>query len=626
MASSNRSLAWYQRFVWIGIILNLFFAVPALSNPESLTSSLGLPYLDYYDWLQNSGMLILSLNIFYAVASRNPVEHSSVNWWVVGSRVLAVVFWIYMILNSVHGSVFYSMLAIDGAMAVLLGVLLQTGLPAENKMSWGKIGHFLTAPLRWIRQIYQNKRLRYISLASLLLLGTLTFILYNNLLRARPDIVYEKDEDQFKYGAIGLGMNGRIPYHIFKVLPEIFKDKLPNGGEGGYRSLGFIFEPGKDLPVGLSKRQIGYVSVEPNCAFCHTGTYREMPDGEQNLVLGAPAHELDLEAFQWFMYNCAADPRFNKDTLMKYIDNISDMGFTERWMYKNLIIPLAKQSLNKQGKSYAWEKQRPLQGKGRTDTFNPTKFNVFHMGHDNTIGTVDLPQVWNQRPRQDLYLHWDGNNNSLRERNYAAAMAVGATPQSVITKNFNRVTDFLLDLPSAKYPFAIDQNLAATGQKIFDDQCASCHRFGEKLTGHVTELEDIGTDPNRVYSLTEEMVNRFHSFQTPPFKFDSYRKTYGYSNTPLDGIWARAPYLHNGSVPTIWDLLQVPENRPRLFFKGYNVYDQKYLGFVSQGADAEKYGFRLDVALTGNSNRGHLYGTQLDEASKWALLEYLKTL
>jgi hypothetical protein len=100
----------------------------------------------------------------------------------------------------------------------------------------------------------------------------------------------------------------------------------------------------------------------------------------------------------------------------------------------------------------------------------------------------------------------------------------------------------------------------------------------------------------------------------------------GYNPPFLDGIWARAPYLHNGSVPTLRDLLEPAENRPKLFWRGYDLYDQKNVGFVTQGADAERIGTRHDTTQRANSNRGHEFGTTLPASEKEALLEYLKTL
>ena len=69
-------------------------------------------------------------------------------------------------------------------------------------------------------------------------------------------------------------------------------------------------------------------------------------------------------------------------------------------------------------------------------------------------------------------------------------------------------------------------------------------------------------------------------------------KKLGYCSPPLDGLWMRAPYLHNGSVPTLRDLLTIPVARPSVFWRGYDVYDYQNVGFVSQGAEAEREGFR----------------------------------
>ena len=95
---------------------------------------------------------------------------------------------------------------------------------------------------------------------------------------------------------------------------------------------------------------------------------------------------------------------------------------------------------------------------------------------------------------------------------------------------------------------------------------------------------------------------------------------------PLDGIWLTAPYLHNGSVPTLTDLLEPVAGRPGKFWRGYDVYDSARLGFVTQGPEAERIGTPFDISLPGNSNAGHTYGTQLPPEQKRALLEYLKTL
>ena len=79
-------------------------------------------------------------------------------------------------------------------------------------------------------------------------------------------------------------------------------------------------------------------------------------------------------------------------------------------------------------------------------------------------------------------------------------------------------------------------------------------------------------------------------------------------------------------MPTLADPLNPPEQRPRQFWRGYDVFDPNGVGFVSSGAEAERIGILFDTAQPGNSNSGHTFGTQLPAESKRALVEYLKGL
>ena len=145
--------------------------------------------------------------------------------------------------------------------------------------------------------------------------------------------------------------------------------------------------------------------------------------------------------------------------------------------------------------------------------------------------------------------------------------------------------------------------------------------------GRVTAAADIGTDRHRLDSYTPVFAaNQYSLFPESPYRFRRFRKTGGYANHPLDGIWARAPYLHNGSVPTLRDLLEPVARRPAVFYRGYDVYDRERVGFI--GTVAEERGrrfFRYDTTVPGNSNAGHEYGTTLSDDDKRALVEYMKT-
>lgn len=615
---------WFGRIVGIGILLNLCFAIPAIFAPDMLLAGLDLPPETSMLWLQNTGMLLLTLCVFYTPSALAPARFPTHTKLVVLSRWIASVFWFIQLRQSAPRGVVRRLLFADLTMAVLLALLLNPALPPESRLSLGGVKQAIVGFAAWLRRGWSNTWVK-VGFAVILVATALAgYGLWYYLLRAEPDAQGATPEEHFKHGAIGLSTDSRLPYYIWQVLPAMFPEKLP--GPGGWASFGFIFEPGQEIPIGFSLRRIGYPALEANCSLCHTGTYRTSTAAASKVILGGPAHSLELESFQHFLFDCASDPRFTPANVLNAINQAHPTSWFEGLVYRYAIIPVTKHGLLQQKIAYAWQLSRPTEGRGRVDTFNPTKFNVFHMPDDGTIGTVDLPQIWNQRPRQNLWLHWDGNNNKLAERNYAAAMAVGATPQSVIPASFKQVTDFLLDLQPPHFPFPVDQAKATRGKEIYDRECASCHAFGAPQNGQVTAIDVIATDRHRLDSFTPELVDRFHAIDSPPFKFDAYRKTNGYSDLPLDGIWARAPYLHNGSVPTLWDLLQSPDKRPAVFYTGYDVFDPKNVGFITWGPDAERTGFKYEVCLPGNSNIGHSYGTGLHDENKWELIEYMKTL
>ena len=151
------------------------------------------------------------------------------------------------------------------------------------------------------------------------------------------------------------------------------------------------------------------------------------------------------------------------------------------------------------------------------------------------------------------------------------------------------------------------------------------------MVGKVTPIDEIKTDRHRLDSFSPELCANQNLLYAayPEERFKHFRKTFGYANQPLDGIWLRAPYLHNGSVPALRDLLEPSTNRPSLFYRGYDVYDPKRLGFVSDLKDEKgRKFFAFDTTKPGNHNVGHEgreYGTELSAQEKDAIVEFLKT-
>jgi mono/diheme cytochrome c family protein len=450
--------------------------------------------------------------------------------------------------------------------------------------------------------------------------------------RAPQTPVEEDILEHFKYGVLGTEETVGVPYWIFRVLPIVFADKLPNRPGTGWEKLGFIQEgPDRDRPIGTT-RASGRFGVELaglNCATCHVGTIREAPTSPRQVVLGMPAIGMDLQAYSRFLTAVAQDPRFTASNLIDAIEKINpDFGFLQSLAYRFVAVRRTREGILAQAQRTSWFDARPPQGPGRVDTFNPYKAMFgFDMVKDDTVGTADLPSLWNQRPRRNLWLHWDGNNNLVEERNKSAAIGAGATPESLDVAALGRIEEWILDLKPPAYPSArVDQARAARGAAVYGGACASCHDIGGSQVGQVTPLAQIGTDPERLRSFSAELATRMNTLgEGYPWKFSHFRKTEGYANMPLDGLWLRAPYLHNGSVPTLRALL-FPETRPVEFHRAYDVYDWTDIGFVSSGPDAQREGVRFDTREKGNANTGHTYGQELPAAQREDLLEYLKTL
>ena len=161
---------------------------------------------------------------------------------------------------------------------------------------------------------------------------------------------------------------------------------------------------------------------------------------------------------------------------------------------------------------------------------------------------------------------------------------------------------------------------------MFDEQCATCHAPDGARTWTVIPIDEVRTDRHRLDMWTELAAGNYNAFADDyDYDFGAFRKTNGYVAGDLTGLWITAPYLHNGSVPSLPELLEPPSDRTRVFYRGYDVYDPDRVGFVSPGSEAARAGFRYDTAEAGNSNAGHLYGTTLPAEDKTALVEYLKT-
>ena len=494
----------------------------------------------------------------------------------------------------------------------------------------------------------RRQRIKDLILAIVLIAAGVVFFRIAGTLASNQPVVYEDIVEHFKYGSIGSEPGGSLlqpiggalpPYMVFKTLPAMCSERLP----GGYASTGLIFEPGRDLPIGVSRRRrFGVEQVGFNCALCHTSTVRDSPTAPRRIVLGMPAQQLDLQAVVRFILDCSLDGRVTAENIRGHFEASGQrVSLFERILLRvGLVDRLKIQTLELRNRMQpSLGDNLPDWGRGRVDTFNPYKAVQFNwplrkLPESELIGASDYPSLWNQAPREGLQLHWDGDNDSVDERNLSAALGAGVTPVTVDHASIKRIRDWIWTLPPPEYPYPVARDVAARGAEVYRQHCVNCHagagfRKGSRdagRVGFVVPIDEIGTDPHRLDSYTEAFAaNQYSLYPESPYRFTHFRKTNGYATHPLDGIWLRAPYLHNGSVPTLRDLLEPPERRPKTFYRGYDVFDQRNVGFISTVPSEGGHQFTaFDTSRPGNSNGGHLYGTTLSDAEKSALVEYLK--
>jgi len=467
---------------------------------------------------------------------------------------------------------------------------------------------------------------------------------------------YRQPDEHYKYGSIGTEPAGGLPYWIWKALPVLFKDEL---GAKGFKKFGLIYETvdakKRDLPVGVATRRYrGLDMVWINCAFCHAGTYRTSANEPRHLLLGMPASRLDMHGLIRFLLEAAVDERFTPAYLLPAIEQAGGkLGWFDRLYYEMAVIPAVRDGLLLRRSRFLPILQvQPPGGPGRVDSFNILKtvglgIRKADMPANEWVGTNDFPSVflqrWRLKPERGatpMSAHWDGNNSSLEERNLSAATGAGATPEHIDHEAIRRATELLLDLapPESPYLNGIDAAAAQRGQAIYMNECQACHgwmdgrrfRFDGERLGYVdVPVSDIGTDRGRFDAFSETVVAKQHElFKGTEFEFRHFQKTKGYSNLPLDGLWARAPYLHNGSVPNLWSLLKPPAERPVAFQRGSDILDPLNGGFEAAPCDPENdsHGvFCYDTRKPGNSNAGHDFGTAHSIEERRDLLEYLKT-
>lgn len=253
---------------------------------------------------------------------------------------------------------------------------------------------------------------------------------------------------------------------------------------------------------------------------------------------------------------------------------------------------------------------------------------------------MDAPPWWHFKKKNRIYIDGFAKKDPRALMQFMLVEQNGPKQFHEWESDFRDVYAYLESLEPPKYPHAIDRPLAARGGKLFLQHCAKCHGTydadpaKETYPNRRVPIDEVGTDRVRLDALTPAARARYGKTWFAHFgALKVVEDPGGYVAPPLDGIWASAPYFHNGSVPTLWHVLH-PDQRPKMWKRTEDGYDQQRVGLEVETFDklppdvksARAARWYFDTRIIGKSAAGHLFPDELDEGEKRAVLEYLKTL
>jgi len=432
-------------------------------------------------------------------------------------------------------------------------------------------------------------------------------------------------------------------------------------------------------PMGLTtgtvrSRPLGFQLEVANltCAACHAGvTYAADGTPRPSVWLGLPNTSIDFQAFGRSVAVSLTDAMGDPQAFLRAIGQLyPDTPRLELRTISVRVLPALQRRL---ADSRAYPPGYPLGfdagSSGLINGLSATK-RMFGVLPADSIATdrglVSVPDLAGLKMRSAAF--WDGGYAPAGQERFeprtadaadarhfhelAPIMNAVTTPvmgirPDIAVKALPRVEQiaaFLQGYTPPRYPGSVDRNRAERGAALFALRCSRCHgAYGGTIDdvhlvsfpNRLIATDRIGTDPLRASLVSDALVA---SFASSPFAGRvSAARTGGYVAPPLSGLWATAPYLHNGSVPTLWHLMH-PQARPQRFLVGGHCLDMERVGVAnvvgSDGEPAYPSTCRAwakptlyDTRERGQSNAGHEAPfAQLSEAEKGDLLEFLKLL
>ncbi len=422
--------------------------------------------------------------------------------------------------------------------------------------------------------------------------------------------------------------------------------------------LGFTF--GDLAPVGGAVVRVSNLG----CTACHAGTTYDaegMPVPER-AWLGMPNTSLNLEAYTTSVFRALNHALEREEALFGMLDQLyPEMGWRERQTLGRLVMPLVRQRL---GALEGAARPLPFPNgvPGSTNGVAALKFQFglpLEGGGAGDAGIVSIPDLGDRYRRSSLLvdgayavpgaarqaavaeadLSTAGRDNLAAITAFFTVPSMGVHPEKAITY-LDETSDIFAFLEEAyqpqPFPGPVEPEAARRGAVLYAEDCSQCHGTyawpGDRprLVAFPNWLGDVGTDPLRAQAFTTALAERIEA--TVYKSRIAARHTGQYAAPPLTGLWASAPYLHNGSVPTLRALLS-PEIRPVQFQLGGHALDFDAMGIRLAEDGAYPAGYTpfsvpvlFDTRALGQGNGGHTFGASLTPEERSALIAFLKLL
>jgi hypothetical protein len=434
----------------------------------------------------------------------------------------------------------------------------------------------------------------------------------------------------------------------------------------------------KNLPMGLTEKEIklGLPGLDVNglnvtCASCHAGRlYNAAGTPTTQVWMGLPNTSINVELYTKSLYNGLRLVREDFDSSHKLMKQIfPETSMKERSILKLFVYRTIEKKIDHLEKTTNQPLPFSNGGPGLTNGVAALKFTLNLIDRDKLqpeYGFTSIPALGDRFLRSSLlydgvYSPVNGERFKAKstwtrddENNLAAIVTAFTIPTmgqtiSGVLSHVPQVQQVVHDVvgsyESPKFPGEVDLEKAMRGSAIYSRECAQCHGSYEwknnrpRITlfpNRLVPQSQMNTDPKRWQVVTPESVKQLQA--TELTKIMRIERAEGYVAPLLNSLWATAPYLHNASVPTLWDLMN-PELRPDRFMVGGHSLDFKKVGIklefnaatglAEYPADIRPWSLPAvyDVRDPGHNNRGHETPfDHLNQNEKRDLLEYLKLL